>query len=90
MPQHLRGMAWDHPRGYDPMVATARAYEESNPGTQISWDKRSLQAFADFPIERLAEEYDLIVIDHPHVGLVARQGHLPHRGARTASRGRRG
>jgi multiple sugar transport system substrate-binding protein len=76
MPQHLRGMAWEHPRGYDPMVATARAYEESNPGTQISWDKRSLQAFADFPIEQLAEEYDLIVIDHPHVGLVARQGHL--------------
>ena len=76
MPRHLRGMAWDHPRGYDPMVATARAYEDSNPGTQISWDKRSLQAFADFPIEQLAEEYDLIVIDHPHVGLVARQGHL--------------
>ena len=76
MPRLLKGMAWDHPRGYDPMVATARAYEDSNPGTEISWDKRSLQAFADHPIEQLAEEYDLIVIDHPHVGIVARQGYL--------------
>lgn len=76
MTKHLRGIAWDHPRGYDPMVATAQAYEAANPGTQISWEKRSLQAFADFPIGRLAEEYDLIVIDHPHVGVVAREGSL--------------
>jgi multiple sugar transport system substrate-binding protein len=35
-----------------------------------------VQTFADFWSERLANEYDLIVIDHPHVGVVAREGLL--------------
>ena len=24
----LKGMSWDHPRGYDPMVASAKAFNE--------------------------------------------------------------
>ena len=72
----LRGMTWDHSRGYDPMVATSRAFAEMHPGVSISWKKRSLQAFADRPIEDMAGEYDLMVIDHPHVGEVARTGNL--------------
>ncbi len=72
----LRGMTWDHPRGYDPMVATSAAYMQTHPGVRITWEKRSLQAFADRPIFEMAERYDLIVIDHPHVGEVARQGSL--------------
>ncbi len=72
----LRGMTWDHSRGYDPMVATAEQYGREHPGVAISWDKRSLQAFADRPIGQMADEYDLMVIDHPHVGEVARSGHL--------------
>jgi multiple sugar transport system substrate-binding protein len=72
----LRGMTWDHSRGYDPMVATAREYARTHPGVEIIWEKRSLQAFADFPVEQLAQRYDLIVIDHPHVGFVAREGCL--------------
>jgi multiple sugar transport system substrate-binding protein len=35
-----------------------------------------LQDFEHYPLERLAEHYDLIVIDHPHVGSVAREGYL--------------
>ena len=72
----LRGMTWDHPRGYDPMVATSAAYAARHPGVTITWEKRSLQAFADRPISEMAETYDLMVIDHPHVGEVARQGNL--------------
>ncbi|MFV0385087.1 ABC transporter substrate-binding protein [Paracoccus sp. (in: a-proteobacteria)] len=72
----LRGMTWDHPRGYDPMIATSRAYMEAHPGVTITWEKRSLQAFADRPIGEMAGSYDLMVIDHPHVGEVARAGHL--------------
>ena len=72
----LRGMTWDHPRGYDPMVATSAAYAEAHPGVTITWEKRSLQAFADRPIAEMAETYDLMVIDHPHVGEVAKQGNL--------------
>tara|TARA_B100001123_G_scaffold72806_2_gene81839 strand:+ start:109 stop:1134 length:1026 start_codon:yes stop_codon:yes gene_type:complete len=32
-----------------------------------------LQAFADRPIEEMAYEYDLMVIDHPHVGEASRK-----------------
>lgn len=72
----LKGMTWNHSRGYDPMVATSALFARRNPGVSVSWDKRSLQAFADLPIAEMADEYDLMVIDHPHVGQVARTGHL--------------
>ncbi len=72
----LRGMTWDHARGYDPMVATAAEWARSHPGVRIEWERRSLQAFADRPIREMAETYDLMVIDHPHVGEVAREGNL--------------
>jgi multiple sugar transport system substrate-binding protein len=72
----LRGMTWNHPRGFDPMVATSEAYAAAHPGVRITWEKRSLQAFADRPISEMAETHDLMVIDHPHVGEVAKQGNL--------------
>ena len=72
----LRGMTWDHSRGYDPMVATSVRYAETHPGVEILWEKRSLQAFADRPIGEMAAAYDLMVIDHPHVGEVAGSGQL--------------
>ena len=64
----LKGMSWDHPRGFDPMVATSEEYSKKNPHIKIEWEKRPLQAFADRPIELMAHDYDMIVIDHPHVG----------------------
>ncbi len=73
---HLKGMTWDHSRGFDPMLATSAAYGEAHPGVTISWEKRSLQAFADRPIGEMADAYDLMVIDHPHVGEVAGSGLL--------------
>jgi multiple sugar transport system substrate-binding protein len=51
------------------MVATAKAWAEKT-GVEIVWDKRSLQDFESFPVEELARQYDLIVIDHPHVGQI--------------------
>lgn len=71
----LRGMTWDHPRGYDCVVAAAEAYGAET-GVKIEWDKRSLQAFADAPILDLAAKYDFIVLDHPHVGQIAETGAL--------------
>lgn len=72
----LRGMTWNHSRGLDPMVATAAAYSQEHPEVSITWEKRSLQAFADRPIAEMADRYDLMVIDHPHVGEVAPSGLL--------------
>ncbi|AZO32724.1 extracellular solute-binding protein [Mesorhizobium sp. M1B.F.Ca.ET.045.04.1.1] len=62
-------MTWNHPRGYDPMVACSRLWKEKT-GVSIEWEKRSLQDFESFPVEELARAYDLIVIDHPHVGQI--------------------
>ena len=71
----LKGMTWSHPRGYDPLVACARLWRERT-GVEIGWDKRSLQDFESFPIEELARQYDLIIIDHPHAGQATREGCL--------------
>jgi len=71
----LRGMTWDHPRGYDPLAACARIWRDKT-GVDIVWDRRSLQDFESFPVETLARRYDLIVIDHPHVGQVTAEGCL--------------
>lgn len=56
------------------MVATSQRFHELHPDVEIIWQKRSLQAFADQPIEKLAEDFDLLVIDHPFVGHAAAQG----------------
>lgn len=72
----LRGITWNHVRGYVSVVATAQRFEETHPNVKIMWEKRSLQAFADEPVEQLAEKYDLLVIDHPWAGLVAKSGVL--------------
>ena len=71
----LRGMTWSHPRGYDPMVAVSAEWQRET-GVGIHWDKRSLQDFESYPVETLAREYDLIVIDHPHVGQITAEGCL--------------
>ena len=65
-------MTWDHTRGYLPLVATAQRFSELNPGVTVEWEKRSLKAFEEFPVEKLAADYDLIVLDHPFVGHAAR------------------
>lgn len=65
----LKGMTWSHPRGYDPMVACSALWKEKT-GTEIAWDKRSLQDFKSFPVKQLAQAFDLIVVDHPHVGQI--------------------
>ena len=67
----LKGITWNHTRGLLPMVATAQRFTELNPGIEISWEKRSLQEFADASIEDLAKKFDLLVIDHPWTGFGA-------------------
>ena len=66
---NLKGITWNHPRGFDPMVATSALWQTQT-GVEIAWEKRSLQDFESFPVEELARNYDLIVIDHPHVGQI--------------------
>jgi multiple sugar transport system substrate-binding protein len=58
------------------MLATAAEFEQRHPDVRIGWEARSLQAFGDQPIEDLAEQYDLLVVDHPFTGVAARSGCL--------------
>jgi multiple sugar transport system substrate-binding protein len=67
----LKGITWGHSRGLTPLLAMSQRYTELHPEVSIHWDIRSLQAFADFPIEKLTETYDLLIIDHPWVGCAA-------------------
>jgi multiple sugar transport system substrate-binding protein len=69
-PPVLRGTTWDHPRAWAPLVVLA----EQSTDLVVEWEIRSLQAFADQPLEELAEAYDLLVVDHPFVGEAAERG----------------
>jgi multiple sugar transport system substrate-binding protein len=55
----LRGMTWDHPRGYRPL----RDF-----GHGVTWDVQPLADFEARPLRELAGPYDLLVIDHPGLG----------------------
>ncbi len=67
----LNGITWGHSRGITPLLAVSQRYSELHPGVDIRWKKRTLQEFADFPIEQLTKDYDLLIIDHPWVGCAA-------------------
>lgn len=67
----LKGITWAHSRGYTPLVACAQRFNELYAHISITWHKRTLQEFADFPLEKLVHEYDLLIIDHPWVGCAA-------------------
>jgi len=67
----LKGITWNHSRGITPLQAAAQRFSELHPDVEVQWHKRSLQQFADFPIEKLTESYDLLIIDHPWVGTAA-------------------
>lgn len=68
----LKGIAWNHTRGFTSVVATAQRFEELNPNVRITWEKRSLQAFADASLGELTANYDLLIMDNPHVSIAAR------------------
>ena len=67
----LKGITWGHSRGITPLLAFSQRYNELNKNVEIQWHKRTLQEFADFPIEKLTETYDLLIVDHPWVGCAA-------------------
>ncbi|MEP6843922.1 MAG: sugar ABC transporter substrate-binding protein [Pseudolysinimonas sp.] len=65
-PVVLRGMTWDHPRGVDGLRACDALILQQH-GVEVQWEARSLLAFGDQHIAEFAHNFDLMVIDHPHV-----------------------
>ncbi|WP_353815972.1 extracellular solute-binding protein [Agromyces sp. SYSU T00266] len=72
----LRGITWEHERGYGSVAAAAEAYRAVAPDVEVAWEFRSLLAFGDQPLDELVEAYDLLVIDHPHIPFAAERGLL--------------
>lgn len=64
MTPEYRGLTWDHPRGYNALAAAADAARD----VAIAWDKHSLEGFESRSIAEQCALYDLVVLDHPHVG----------------------
>jgi multiple sugar transport system substrate-binding protein len=62
---HYEGLTWDHPRGYHALTAASSQLGDS---CTLSWQKQSLEGFEAHPIADLCARYDLVVLDHPHVG----------------------
>ncbi len=69
-----RGLTWDHPRGRVWLEAASVLWRER--GVSVDWEVHSLEGFEAHPIETLAEQYDLIVLDHPHIGDAVEAGCL--------------
>lgn len=70
----LKGLTWDHPRGRAGLEAAAEAYNRSHPEVKIEWVTRSLHEFGDQPLDKIAGGYDMLIIDHPFMGFVAKTG----------------
>jgi multiple sugar transport system substrate-binding protein len=60
-------LTWDHPRGYNALAAASDKARQDGL-VDIAWHKQPLEGFESHPIADLCARYDLVVLDHPHVG----------------------
>jgi len=72
----LRGITWNHSRALPPLVVASQRYEELHPQIRIQWEKRTLDEFGHANLADLAQRYDLLIVDHPMLGEVHRDGIL--------------
>jgi multiple sugar transport system substrate-binding protein len=68
-----RALTWDHPRGFNALDA---AVKELPHDLVLHWDKQPLAGFEEHSIDELCANYDLIVLDHPHIGEAVEQNCL--------------
>ena len=71
-----RGLTWDHPRGVNALAAAARRLDATRDGIAIGWETQPLEGFESHPIADLCDRFDLVVLDHPHVGEAVSAGCL--------------
>ncbi|UOR02673.1 hypothetical protein MUN77_05010 [Leucobacter allii] len=69
-----RGLTWDHPRGRVWLEAASALWRER--GVDVVWEAQPLEGFEGHPIEELCARYDLVVLDHPHLGDALATGSL--------------
>jgi multiple sugar transport system substrate-binding protein len=71
----LRGMTWDHPRGIDGLRASDALLVQRH-GITVDWTARSLLDFGDQHVAEFARDFDVMIIDHPHVADAVEAGVL--------------
>lgn len=71
-----QGLTWDHPRGFCALAEAARRVNAGRATPLIHWDKQPLEGFESAPITELTARYDLVVLDHPHIGEAVAEGCL--------------
>jgi multiple sugar transport system substrate-binding protein len=69
----LRGITWDHPRGYAALAELQRldgqaAVRYGAVPAPLTWDRQPLAGFESEPITGLAGRYDILIVDHPGIG----------------------
>lgn len=63
--QSIHALTWDHPRGYAALEAAAGLTGDD---LRLHWDRQALEGFESHPIADLCARYDIVVLDHPHLG----------------------
>src|SRR5436190_18403370 len=76
MGRRLTGLAWDHRRCWGPLEASVPGYLATHHGLTIHWERRSLYEFGEGRLEDAVRDYDLVLLDHPFIGDVCREGLL--------------
>src|SRR5262245_9912935 len=72
----LNAVTWNHSRAVLPLVAASQRYSDEHPDVQIEWTRRPLAALQTTSIEKLAQEFDLLVLDQTTVAAAAAKGAL--------------
>lgn len=72
----LAGITWGHRRAEAPLRATLPTFRKRHPEVSIEWQSRSLHGFEFASVRELARRFDLIILDHPFSGEIARSGCL--------------
>jgi multiple sugar transport system substrate-binding protein len=60
------GLTWNHPRGFRALDESVRSWSEN--GLHLRWERQSLEEFESRSIAEVCSKYDLVVLDHPHLG----------------------
>jgi multiple sugar transport system substrate-binding protein len=76
MTRVLRGINWGHRRAVGPLSGAAAGFRQMHSDIEIVWSQRSLAGFEFDPVPTLAENFDLVVLDHPFCGVIAETGCL--------------
>jgi multiple sugar transport system substrate-binding protein len=65
-------ICWKHRRAVDPLVAAVAQFKQLHPDITVRVDERPLSDFEHQGIAGVAQEYDLIIFDHPFTGDIAK------------------